>query len=54
MSFYEVAKNYVRPPLNLAGTDVIILSQNALDKLSERDQEIVKQILDEQFWYRTN
>lgn len=54
MSFYEVAKHHVRPALNIAGTDVIIISQKALDKLSERDQEIVKQILDEQFWYRTN
>lgn len=54
MSFYEVAKFHVRPALNIAGTDVVIVSQKALDKLSERDQEIVKQILDEQFWYRTN
>ncbi len=54
MSFYEVAKNHVKPALNIAGTDVIIVSQKALDKLSERDQEIVKQVLDEQFWYRTN
>lgn len=54
MSLYEVAKQHVRPALNIAGTDVIIISQKALDKLSERDQEIVKQILDEQFWYRTN
>ena len=54
MSFYEVAKHHVRPALNIAGTDVIIVSQKALDKLSERDQEVVKQVLDEQFWYRTN
>ncbi len=54
MSFYEVAKYHVRPALNIAGTDVIIVSQKALEKLSERDQEIVKQVLDEQFWYRTN
>ncbi|MHB0774090.1 TRAP transporter substrate-binding protein DctP [Halomonas sp. WWR20] len=54
MSLYEVAKYHVKPALNIAGTDVIIVSQKALDKLSEKDQEIVKQALDEQFWYRTN
>jgi len=54
MSLYEVAKYHVRPALNIAGTDVIIINQKALDKLSEQDQQAVKQILDEQFWYRTN
>lgn len=54
MSFYEVAKFHVKPALNIAGTDVIIVSQKALEGLSEQDQEIVKQVLDEQFWYRTN
>ncbi|MAM00592.1 MAG: twin-arginine translocation pathway signal protein [Alteromonadaceae bacterium] len=54
MSLYEVAKYHVQPALNIAGTDVIIVSQKALDKLSEKDQETIKQILDEQFWFRTN
>lgn len=54
MSLYEVAKQHVKPALNIAGTDVIIISQKALDALSEEDQEAIKQVLDEQFWYRTN
>ncbi|QCF26456.1 TRAP transporter substrate-binding protein DctP [Hydrocarboniclastica marina] len=54
MSLYEVAKYHVQPALNIAGTDVIIVSQKALDKLSDKDQETIKQILDEQFWFRTN
>lgn len=54
MSLYEVAKYHVKPPLNIAGTDVIIVSQKALDALSDEDEETIKQILDEQFWYRTN
>lgn len=54
MSLYEVAKQHVKPALNIAGTDVIIISQRALDALSEEDQEAIKQVLDEQFWYRTN
>ena len=54
MSLYEVAKYHVRPALNIAGTDVIIINQKALEKLSAEDQQTVKQILDEEFWYRTN
>ncbi len=54
MGLYEVAKYHVLPPLNIAGTDVIIVSQKALDKLPEDMQAIVKQALEEQFWFRTN
>lgn len=54
MGLYEVAKYHVQPALNIAGTDVIIVSQKALDKLPEDMQKIVKQALDEQFWFRTN
>ncbi|HEY9121099.1 MAG TPA: TRAP transporter substrate-binding protein DctP [Marinobacter sp.] len=54
MGLYEVAKYHVQPALNIAGTDVIIVSQKALDKLPEDIQKIVKQALDEQFWVRTN
>lgn len=54
MSLYEVAKYHVQPALNIAGTDVIIVSQKALDNLSAEDQQTIKQILDEQFWFRTN
>ncbi|MEX2473687.1 TRAP transporter substrate-binding protein DctP [Marinobacter sp.] len=54
MGLYEVAKYHVQPALNIAGTDVIIVSQKALDKLPEDMEKIVKQALDEQFWVRTN
>ena len=54
MGLYEVAKYHVLPPLNIAGTDVIIVSQKALDKLPADMQAIVKQALEEQFWFRTN
>ncbi len=54
MGLYEVAKHHVQPALNIAGTDVIIVSQKALDKLPEDIQKIVKDALDEQFWVRTN
>jgi len=54
MGLYEVAKYHVQPALNIAGTDVIIVSQKALNKLPEDMQNIVKQALEEQFWFRTN
>jgi TRAP-type mannitol/chloroaromatic compound transport system substrate-binding protein len=54
MGLYEVAKYHVKPALNIAGTDAIIVSQKALDKLPEDMQKIVKDTLQEQFWIRTN
>ena len=54
MGLYEVAKYHVQPALNIAGTDAIIVSQKALDKLPEDMQKIVKDALSEQFWVRTN
>ena len=54
MALYEVAKHHVQPALNIAGTDVIIVSMKALNELPEDMQKIVKDALDEQFWIRTN
>ncbi|MAA65838.1 MAG: twin-arginine translocation pathway signal protein [Alteromonadaceae bacterium] len=54
MGLYEVAKYHVKPALNIAGTDVIIVSQKALDKLPKDLQDLVKQTLEEEFWFRTN
>lgn len=54
MSLYEVAKYHVKPALNIAGTDVFIVNQKALNKLPEDMQKIVKDALNEQFWIRTN
>lgn len=54
MALYEVAKYHVQPALSISGTDVFIVSQRSLDKLPEDLQAIVKQAIEEQFWYRTN
>ncbi|NWN91863.1 TRAP transporter substrate-binding protein DctP [Marinobacter adhaerens] len=54
MSLYEVAKYHVQPALNIAGTDVFLINQKALNKLPEDMQKIVKDTLNEQFWIRTN
>lgn len=54
MALYEIAKHHVQPALNIAATDVTIISQRSLDKLPEDLQLIVKDALEEQFWFRTN
>ena len=54
MALYEIAKYHVQPALNIASTDVNIVSQRSLDKLPEDLQIIVKEALEEQFWFRTN
>lgn len=54
MGLYEIAKHHVRPALNIAGTDVIIVSQKAMKKLPDEMQKVVRNTLDEQFWVRTN
>lgn len=54
MALYEIAKYHVQPALNIAATDVNIVSQRSLDKLPEDLQIIVKEALEEQFWFRTN
>lgn len=51
---YEVAKYHVKPALNIAGTDVFIINQKALDNLPADVRTILIQALDEQFWLRTN
>lgn len=54
MGLYEVAKYHVYPALTISGTDVFIVSQRSLDRLPEDLQRMVKQALEEQFWFRTN
>ncbi len=54
MGLYDLTKYHVQPALNIAGTDVIIVSQKALDKLPKDIRDVVIQALDEQFWARTN
>lgn len=54
MGLYEVAKYHVKPALNIAGQDVFIINQKALDKLPAGMAKTVKDALDEQFWVRTN
>src|SRR5699024_2971457 len=54
MGLYEVAKYHVKPPLTIAGTDVWIISQKALDELPDDMAKIVKDTINEHFWVRTN
>ncbi len=54
MGLYEVAKYHVKPALNIAGADIFIVNQKALDKLPDDVRKILLQTLDEHFWMRTN
>jgi TRAP-type C4-dicarboxylate transport system substrate-binding protein len=54
MGLYEVAKQHVRPALNIAGTDAFIVNQKALDGLAPELRKCLIDELDEQFWMRTN
>lgn len=54
MGLYDLTKYHVQPALNIAGTDVIIVSMKAMDKLPADIRQILIQTLEEQFWSRTN
>jgi TRAP-type mannitol/chloroaromatic compound transport system substrate-binding protein len=53
MGFYEVNKYHLRPALNVAATDIVLINMKALKALPADMQEIVKKTLDEHFWART-
>lgn len=54
MNLYEVCKYHMLPPLNIAGTDVLIFNQKAIDKLPEDIRQIFYNTLETHFWERTN
>src|SRR5690554_3604269 len=54
MGLYDLTKYHVQPALNIAGTDAIIVSMKAMDKLPKDIRDILVQTLEEQFWSRTN
>ena len=54
MKFYDVCKYHLRPALNVAGTDIWMINQKALDKLPKDLRDILLSTLEEHFWLRTN
>lgn len=54
MRFYEINKYHLRPPLNVAATDIWVINKAAFDKLSEEFQTVLVDTLEEHFWRRTN
>ena len=54
MNFYEINKYHLRPPLNVAATDIWVVNKEAFDQLPEDLQEILVSTLEEHFWRRTN
>lgn len=53
MGFYEVNKYHLRPALNVAATDIVLINMKALKALPADLQKIVKDTLDAHFWART-
>lgn len=54
MGFYELNKYHLRPPLNIAGTDIWLINKKALAKIPEDIQKILLSTLDEHFFLRSN
>jgi TRAP-type mannitol/chloroaromatic compound transport system substrate-binding protein len=54
MNFYEINKYHLRPPLNVAATDIWLVNKKAFDKLPKDLQDILVTTLEEHFWRRTN
>lgn len=54
MNFYDMCKYHLRPALTVAGTDTWLINQKAFNKLPADIQAIVKQVMEEHFWQRTN
>lgn len=54
MGLYEAAKYHIKPALNIAGTDAFVVNQKAIDKLPDGYRKCLHDLLNEQFWMRTN
>ena len=54
MGFYDIAKFHLLPAFNISGTDAWIINLKALGKLPKDIQQIIKETLEEHFWWRTN
>ncbi len=54
MKFYDICKYHLRPALNVAGTDIWLINKKALDGLPADLRKILVNVLEEEFWLRTN
>ena len=54
MGFYEICKYHLKPPLSVAGPDAWVFNKKKFDELPDDIQKIVREILEEQFWMRSN
>lgn len=54
MNFYEICDYHLRPPLNIAATDIWLINKESFDELPEDLQEILVTTLEEHFWFRGN
>jgi len=54
MGFYEICKYHLKPPLSVAAPDAWLFNKKKFDSLPEDIQKIVREILEDQFWMRSN
>jgi len=54
MGFYEICKYHLKPPLSVAAPDAWLFNKKKFDSLPADIQKIIRDILEEQFWMRSN
>lgn len=54
MGFYELCKYHLKPPLNMGAPDVWFFNKKKFDALPKDIQKIIRDTLEEHFWYRSN
>lgn len=54
MGFYEICKYHLKPSLSVAAPDAWLFNKKKFDSLPADIQKIVRDALEEQFWYRSN
>ena len=54
MGFYEICKYHLKPSLNVGAPDAWFFNKKKFDALPKDIQKIVRDTLEEHFWYRSN
>jgi len=54
MGFYEICKYHLKPSINVGAPDAWHFNKKKFDALPKDIQKIIRDILEEHFWYRSN
>jgi len=54
MGFYEICKYHLKPSLNVGAPDAWFFNKKKFDALPKDIQKIIRDTLEEHFWYRSN